>query len=88
MVLIAVELHARSNLTQFTVNAYSQESFATGTFEEFLIMSLTIANEGSKEVDFMAFIIVKYRVDYLLFGIFHHRFARHIGVSFASTRVE
>ena len=51
-------------------------------------MTLTVLDHRGKDAHPASGIIREHQADNLLLGIFHHAFARHIGISFACTSIE
>jgi len=88
MILVAVQLHALDDFAKLTVYADSQKALAQYRLKELLVMSLTRPNQGSKQVDLLSLVILKDACHNLLFGVLHHRFARHVGEGLACTGIK
>ena len=75
MVFIAVELHAQSDFAQFAVNSDVEITLFAQRLEEFLVMTFTVFDQRSEDVDFFAVKFVEYQTDYAFLSVFDHRLA-------------
>ena len=86
--LIAVHLHAAGNFLHLTVYPDVHIALAAHVLEEFAIVTFSALYQWRHDEDFASGIVVGNHVDNLLFGIFHHRLARHIAIGLAGTGKE
>ena len=88
MVLVAVNFHAPLYFEHLAVHAYIEVSLAAHALKEFAVVALTITDERSQNVDATPLIGLSDHFEHLLFGVFHHLFARHIAISRTCTSEE
>ena len=87
MAFVAVNLIAWLKLNHLAVNAGIDEALAADGVEEFAVVALAVAYQWSKDVDFVAGIVVAEHLNDFLFGVFHHALAGGIGIGFADAGV-
>ena len=85
MHFIAVNLHAASDFLHFAVHANVQIPFMAHVLEELTIMALTTSDHRGENENLLAGVIVGHHLNYLLFRVFHHRFACHVTKCLAGT---
>ena len=88
VILVAVELHALRKFAQLAIYADVEKTFFANVLKKFLIVTLTIAHQGRKQIDFMTVVVVEHHVEDTFLRIFHHGFAREVGVSLSGSGVE
>ena len=88
MVLVTVQLHAGQCLAHLAVHTDIEVAFLANLLEKFLVVSLTVAHQRGEDVNTLSFIIVQDKLEYLLFGIFHHFLAGKIRIGFAGTGIQ
>ncbi len=86
--LVAVQLHAVEYLLDLAIDTDGQIAFLTNLLEQFLIMSLTIADQRSQEVCLLSLIMLQNQVEHLLFGVFHHLLSAQIRVRLSRPRIK
>ena len=79
---VSVELHVRHNLLHLAINTYVDVPLATNRLEEFLVVSLAVLDEWSKQDDAFAKIFVQKQIDNLLLCIAHHLLAANVRKGF------
>ena len=88
VILVAVQLHARQRFLQFAVHTDVQVTLLPYLFEQFLIVSLAIAHQRSKQVDAFAFVFLQNEIQNLFLRIFHHLLAAEIRISLTRPGIE
>ena len=78
MIPVAVHLHVGHYLTHHPIHSHVEVSLASHALEEFTVMSLTVMNQRSQDVNLPSTEISEYQTHYLLLSISGHTFARHI----------
>ena len=78
MVLVAVELHPVNDFFHLSVHTHVKIPFLPHLLEKLLIVSLARTDQRSQNEDFPSLIVAVYQIKNLLFGIFHHFFARQV----------
>ena len=72
VVAVTVQFHAGLYLTKFAVHTHGQIALAADALEQFLVMSLTVANQRCQHVYALSVIVAQYQVDDLLLGELDH----------------
>ena len=75
VVLVAVQFHAVYHFAYLSVHTDIQIAFLAYLFEEFLVMALTGAYKGCKDVYPLAHIVFPNQTQNLFFGVFYHLLA-------------
>ena len=88
VVLVAVGFHIGNDFEDVAVESYVEIPLSAHAFEEFAIMTLALAYEGSEQEDSLALIIAENHVDDLFLGIFHHLLATLIAVCSTDAGIE
>ena len=86
--LVAVELHAVSDVADFAVDPHLNESALAYLLEEFLVVTLAPLDQRRQDVDALAGVFFLNQLLDLLIGIAHHLFAGDIRVGFGRARIE
>ena len=88
VVLVAVQLHAWKCFLQFAVHADVEVTFLPHLLEQFLVVSLTVAHQRSKQIDALAFVLLQNEIQNLFLRIFHHLLAAEVRISLACPGIE
>ena len=80
MIFVAVQFQFLNQLAYLTVHTRIKKSLTADLFEQFLIMSLTVAHYGRQQIDPFSGILVLYELLNLFLGILHHRLTGQIGI--------
>ena len=88
MIFIAVEFHALNHLTQFTIYANMKETLLADAFKQLLVMPLTVAHEGRKQIDFALSIFLKDESENALLGVLHHALPCKVRIRLSRTGIE
>ena len=88
MIPIAVEFHLRHYFLHLAIDSGIKITFATNGFEEFLVMSLAVLNEWSKQDDAFPEVFAQEQTDDLLFRIAHHLFSANVGISLGCSSIK
>ena len=88
VILVSVQLHAGQCFAHFAVHPDIEVALLAHLLEQVLVVSLTVAHQGSQDIDALALIIAQNQLQDLLFGVLHHLLAGQIGVSLARTGIE
>ena len=88
MVAITVELHAKSNLTQLTIDSNVQIPFLAQLLKKVFVVTLAILYQRCKHVNLLALVTVKNQTQNLVEGILNHFLTRKVAESIACTGKE
>ena len=83
VVLVSVQLHAGQGFAHLAIHADVEVAFLAHLLEEFLVMSLAVAHQGSQDVDALVLVVAQDKLDNLLLGVLHHLLAGQVGVGFS-----
>ena len=88
VVLVAVGFHIGNDFEDVAVESHVEIPLSAHAFEEFAVMTLALAYEGSEQEDSLALIIAENHVDDLFLGIFHHLLATLVAVGSTGAGIE
>jgi len=88
VVFVSVGLHSPHDFLDLTIHAHIEIALAAQALEELAIVTLTLADKWSENIDRLAGILMEDHFHDLFLGIFHHLLSTEIAVGSAGTSVE
>ena len=85
MIAVAVQFHARLDLTDLTIHTDSQVTLAAYALKKFLVMALAVAYQRCKHIYTLTVIITQNQVYDLLLGELYHFFTAQVRVGLTRT---
>ena len=75
VILVAVELHAECNFTQFAIDTHVDIAFLSVLLKKVFVVAFAILHQWRQNVNFLAVVLVENQRKYLFNGVFHHTLA-------------